>query len=152
MKKGFAKMFPVLLVGLGMLLVASVSHAAIPNLKGVWAGTVNIVRFENVLQDGGNPVYHKETIKIKITWQNGRVFAGRYMSGEHEEKLTGVIEADNTVTVQTFNEDNRSFFRGKMRVVDGTMTLSGAIAVYEEICLSGSPEMMSGLATLKKVK
>jgi hypothetical protein len=151
MRRGLPKMILVLLVGLGIVLAASVSHAAVPNMKGTWTGTFNYVQFKNVLLEGVNPVYTKVAVTMKITSQNGRVFAGRNLDGDHEIKFTGVIGADNTVTIQTYEYHSRGFFSAKMTVVNGTMTLNGTGNIYEEISLSSNPQMATGLLALKKV-
>lgn len=151
MKRGLPKLIAVLLIGLSMLLAASVSHAATPNMKGTWTGTFNYVQFKNVLVDGANPVYVKQTVSMKITSQTGRVFAGRLRDGDHEIKFTGVVEADKTVTIQMFEYHTRAFFRAKLTVLDTSMTLNGTGNLYEEMSLSSDPNMATGLITLKKV-
>jgi hypothetical protein len=151
MRKDYTKVFLVSLVCLLMFFAASVSHAAIPDMRGTWQMTVNIVVFENVLKDGVAPVYDRETANIKVTTQKGRVFAGRYLIEGNEEKLTGVIEQDNTVTIQLFDHDGRTFLRGKMSVVDGVMFVRGTITGYEEISTTPDPGMTTGLVTLKKL-
>lgn len=150
MRKDLKKVVLGSLVILGMLFAASVSHAAIPNMKGTWKGTFNGVGFENVLQEGQNPGYAKISVKIKITSQNGRVFAGRIQDVEHEVKITGVIEANNNVTIQMYEYHTRGFFTAKLSVNNGVMTLNGVGNLYTEISLSSDPEMQTGQITLKK--
>lgn len=150
MKKRLLRSVLVLIAGLGMLAAASTAQAAVPSLLGTWQWTSNEVRFDNVLVDGAAPVYEATTGLIKITSQKGRLFAGRMKDGEHELKITGFVDTDNTVTMQIYNYHSRGFFSGILTL--GTPpTLRGTGQFYEEISLSSNPNMVTGLLTLKKV-
>lgn len=150
MKKGLLKMVFPLLASLGILLAASVSHAAIPNMKGIWKGTFKYVEFENVLVVGAAPEYGSDEVEMKITTQKGRLFAGRIRDGESELKVTGFIDTDDSVTIQLYEEDTRIFFSGKL-IPWTTPTLRGTAHLYEVINISLDPRMATGLLTLKRV-
>jgi len=85
-----------ILFGLALLLAGSVAlQAAVPSLVGFWKGPGKGVGF--------NRGYYNINCQLTVTDQTGSLFRGScksfFVGGNMTYRFTGVINADNTITL-----------------------------------------------------
>ena len=141
---------------LTLVLAAQAGSAATPKLLGQWKITwYACVTYESVLEINAPPQFDSGSavdVLMVITRQKGAVFSGYFAGFEGEgdkQLLTGVINSDNSVSIQFAGHNYRSLFTGRY-LVEGTKKLiKGTYAEFEEY-LASKPSISSGYLELEK--
>lgn len=147
----------IVLVALFVATSAIAETAKIPDVTGQWKFTVGVgpavdVTYENVLDPNGQPVYTVHTNAptgttgpiIDISSQNGRVFAGHWVSGATTNALTGAIMEDNTITMQASGSINRHLFWGKLFISGKKRTIKATLHGWDDLSLASEPGIDTG--------
>jgi len=129
----------------------------VPDLIGVWTGEGACYVFMDVTEPYLQPEHYFEGLfenGLKITQQNGRVFAGEWGFGEEGDrfKLTGVIMPDRTVSIQLFEpSEERHFITGRLKRSGGTLQISAYGHFFDDFHCDSQQMMASGYAQYTKV-
>jgi len=113
-------------------------QAAIPNLVGTWTiTTASGVTYEDVLTQSATPTFFSgaPASYLYITKQQGRVFAGYSMDGTTIVYHVGIINPDNSVSMQTHNHGSKSFVSGKYSVISGRQWIKGCFQTFTRLDL-----------------
>ena len=119
------------------------TEAAIPDLKGTWAGTsesiVTGMALHHAAQSGKDPLLDNVPFTYVITGQDGHRFWGNLKSAQGEERITGVIARDGKTIIA---QDNDGVLHG-MLVDSDTIDL-----IYNH----GGSSTVVALNTIKRQK
>jgi hypothetical protein len=152
-KKSFLRAVSVF-IGFAFIVPMAL-QAAVPNLIGTWTiTTAQGVTYSNVLDPLNAPTFSSEVpaIYIFITDQQGRAFAGYTIDGHGNKVLiVGVIQPDNSMSLQTHNTNSKQFFFGKYSVVNSKPTFKGYFQGYEDVNRTPvSPSMEAAYFEMRK--
>jgi hypothetical protein len=100
------------------VLAQQAGLARTPNMVGEWRGQAEIVRFEDVNDQAGQPQFGQTNeLVVVIGTQTGRMFAT-----PGSQKLTGVVLPDGTVSMQMCGGNDRWFLTGTLSIAKGGAT------------------------------
>jgi hypothetical protein len=124
--------------------VLAVAGSDVPDLKGVWKGTVHGIKHGT----GDEKAHKKESelgkkssldMTLTIEAQDGRVISGTHASPRDSEKAVGVIRGDNKTVLIT---DEDGFIHGKLLAPDK----------MEVVYMEAGPVQVISLGTYTKQK
>ncbi len=112
----------------------------LPDLIGTWRGDAEICSFSDVTDTSNQPVCQQimpgEMEDFVITEQAGRVFAGifdNFDGAPDEDRITGVILSDRTVSIQLFElSELRGFLTGRLTGAGDNLEISGYFHVFDD--------------------
>ncbi|MEK7405592.1 MAG: hypothetical protein AAB225_10840, partial [Acidobacteriota bacterium] len=135
--------------GIGLLVIGKdslygqVGPQRVPDLRGLWTGSIYGCMFLDALARTNNPIYGgDDDIDIEITLQQGRSFAGR--GGDPEDKVTGILLPDGTVQIQFFDPDhtNRGLATGTLSIEKGRYVMRVYSHGFDDLNRADRPPMM----------
>ena len=121
----------------------------IPNMLGWWISEASVFYFENVDDPSGEPIFGEGQIYINITHQNGRVFAGTV---NFDDKLTGAIAPDGTISMQSFGGNDRFLYSAKLQLFAKKEQISGFINTFEDLNRASFPSMATAFFQATRIE
>ena len=132
-------------------LYGQVGPQRIPDLRGLWTGSIHGCGFLDAWAQTNDPMCGgDDTIQLEITLQQGRIFTGQ--SGDPKDKLTGVLLPDGTVQFQIFQPGNfdHSIAFGTLSIDKGHYVITAYQHGLYDVNRATQPLMYTAQVILRK--